>query len=215
MGGNRGRGIAGVAIFVLVIAGAFLLLARPTIPESALGSPFTRTSLLPPDPSEEPIQPGLSGIVGSDCPARIMSGRFWADLCWLATRQEDGDAATDQFTLSVYGTFGRGARWMVAEARLIEGSPLRDPEGEPQVDGGGCHVLPAGLLPLPGEIASETLCGRVAAGPGANPGSWRIAWTCEPCWPFDDADRAIGFQTAVTVPEGTLPNWDLAADLGE
>jgi hypothetical protein len=57
------------------------------------------------------------------------------------------------------------------------------------------------------------ICGHLEA---TEPAPWTsaITWTCRGCLLPDDADRAIDLYVTIGVPEGTVPTWDIYADVG-
>src|SRR5262245_37162760 len=208
---------AGLAIVIAaeVAFAAVVVFDRPSGPAaSGTTARIARTSLLPPKPTEPCKPTATTWVVGSECLARVVRASAYADLCWLATRHRDEDPVRDYYTLELRGTFGGSSvRWIVVEVRLIDGTPYPGTDGRPTGAGSGCVTVPAGVLAMPG-TAPDKLCGRIEGGPGANEGGWRMAWACDPCVFLDDADRAIGMRTDVTVAEDELPNWDLYAALG-
>ena len=138
-------------------------------------------------------------------------------LCWDAYRDpHDADPAKDYYRLSVRATFGgetgSGARWAILRARLV-GSPA-DGVFETWPDGrydGPCRQVDARTM---FESVPETVCGRTV-GTTEAPWTQRATWTCPGCFIPDHADRALTLRQLVAVPEGTVPSWELFADLGD
>lgn len=206
------RAVLAVALIAVAVATWVLYLDKPVIPAALASLPVDQTTVLPPAPNET-LPPG-SFLVASNCPDRIQRGAAWVDLCWGVLRTNDEDPTRDYYALNVGGSFGGpGVRWFVIDLEPI-GTAVLDPLDGDAIDGGGCHPLPLGLPLPPGAIAGEQLCGRVVSGPGADAGSWRASWACEPCNPFELPDRAMGLQYGITVPEGAVPAWGIYADLG-
>ncbi|MEO8273238.1 MAG: hypothetical protein ABI620_04160 [Chloroflexota bacterium] len=206
--------IVAVAIAAMA-AGYVFFIDRPMPPSTLIGEPpFTRTTLQSPDPLESLPPWATTWLVASGCPERVTSGTAYVDLCWTATRQRDEDARQDYYTLEVGGTFGGDARWLVVEAHPLDAGPLLRTEGLPDGRGAGCQSLDFGGAPPPGVAGQAQLCGRLDAGPGAEAGVWHLNWACEPCLPWEQADRPIALQLQVVVEEGTIPNWDLLAGIG-
>ena len=65
-----------------------------------------------------------------------------------------------------------------------------------------------------GPAGTETLCGRTTGSPAIDSRSHRVTWTCVGCLLADHLDRAIALQEFVAVPAGTVPTWEIFADLG-
>jgi hypothetical protein len=209
--------MAVVAGLVVVVLGALavVLFSRPEIPAAAPRVVVDRTALASPDPNESLDPSATSWIVQTDCADRVDRARGYVDLCWVVTRQQDVIADRDHYSIAISGTFGgESVRWLVVEARPDALAPNGETEGLPEGTATGCRPVPLGEPLPPGTVAGEELCGRIAGGPGATAGSWRVTWMCEPCLPFDDEDRAFSLRSEIFVPEGTLPNWEILADLG-
>jgi hypothetical protein len=60
----------------------------------------------------------------------------------------------------------------------------------------------------------ETVCGRTTGRIDAATWSQTVTWTCVGCLLPDDLDRAIALDQFVAVPAGTIPRWEIYADLG-
>jgi hypothetical protein len=60
----------------------------------------------------------------------------------------------------------------------------------------------------------ETLCGRTTATTRNDDWSQQATWTCESCLFPDHPDRALALQQWVAVAAGTVPSWEIFADLG-
>ncbi len=77
---------------------------------------------------------------------------------------------------------------------------------------GSCETVPVDLgLPVPD--TGEPICGHIT---GVDAGTWGHAatWTCVGCLLPDGRDRALSLYEAVGVPEGTIPSWQIYADVG-
>lgn len=76
---------------------------------------------------------------------------------------------------------------------------------------GACEPRVIGTVDL-GPI-EETVCGHTI---GFDTGTWahEADWTCVGCILPDDRNRSLSLYIAVGVPEGTVPEWDVYADVG-
>ena len=212
------------AIALIAIVGSVLVRATsPTIPTNDALTVVARTVLqgeITPDASEgvDPATLALSPM-GQEC-TEIQRQAGPLFLCWEAHRDPfDSDPVQDYYRLRVYGTFGgesgTGVRWVVVNARLVDGPSSNFFEAWPNyVFDGPCQdvdvALHSGGLPM-----SETLCGLTTGTTNRDDWSHRVAWNCTGC-PFfaDHADRAISLHEFVAVPAGTIPTWEISADLG-
>lgn len=208
--------LVGVAVVVVVLRWS------PPVPADAAAAPVARTAMSGPiarDASEEsdvsliPRSPS-----GQECLARIERTNGYLDACWAAYRYPaDSDPDKDYYLLNVYATFGPGAggspRWAILAADLA-GVPADSvltswPDGDFD---GTCRSTPVSLdLVDPG--TEVTMCGHIDAVPT---GTWgrSVTWTCEGCLVPDDRDRTLSLYVAVGVAAGTIPTWDIFADVG-
>ena len=213
--------VIGIALVVLAVAASRW---TPTVPADAASTVVATTALTGPvsadvtdDAMDEIPTPNAQACLPSiDRAAGPMS------LCYEAVRVADADPDTDYYQLRVHGTFGgetgSGVRWAVVRARLL-GTPANDVfTAEP--DGDYVGVCPVeDPLSGSGEPVAETentLCRatRTQAGDGPEPWSHHVAWTCTGCLIPDHSDRSIWLTEMVSVPRGTLPTWEILADLG-
>lgn len=223
----RRNGLLGVVAVVgiaLIVVAVIASQWAPTIPPDAASTVVATTDLSGPispdltdDTIEETPTPNAQACLPSiDRAAGPMS------LCYAAVRVADSDPESDYYQLRVYGTFGgetgSGVRWAVVRARLL-GTPAND-VFTAAPDGDYVGVCPmeeplAGTDPAPVE-AENTRCRatRTRAGDGPEPWSHQVAWTCTGCLIPDHSDRSIWLTEMVSVPGGTLPAWEILADLG-
>lgn len=215
------RNLWRVGVLAVVIAlgaiGAVYLLDRPVIPAIGAAVEVDRTALRAED--MEPLPANAAGglLVSWECSQRLQKASLYADLCWGVVRQADLDPEKDHYALHVGGTFGgQNVRWIALEARPLGTTMLAGTDGLPLGSSAGCHPLPLSLsnIPQSGVVYADQLCGRVSGGPGDVEGSWRVSWACEPCLMLESADREIDLEFSVIVPDGTIPNWSILADLG-
>ena len=171
------------------------------------------------DPETLPRSPS-----GTECLETIERPAGPMALCWDAYRDpHDADPLQDFYRLRVHGTFGRergaGVRWAAIRVRLI-GQPSNQtieswPDGEFD---GRCEEVKVSLGPGPdsGAVPVETLCARTAGSTTAGRDEWsqRVTWTCVGCLIADHKDRAIALHEWLAVPAGTVPSWEIFADLG-
>jgi hypothetical protein len=197
---------------IAALAGVLLVAAvvvrwSPTVPANAAMSPVARTA---------PATPHAH-----DCLARIERASGYMDVCWDAARlTNDADPEKDYYLLTAWATFGPAAggspRWAVLKADLV-GSPAGNvmTEWPAREYDGPCEPQPADLgmaaMVPPGSM--EVLCGRTVP---IRDDRWvrGVTWTCEGCLLPDDRDRALNLAVMVGVPEGTVPEWDIYADVG-
>ena len=198
---------------IVVIGGAAtaaiafsLLRWVPDVPADAASDPVVRTAMT-----------GSSTSAG-ECLPRIQRPSGYLDACWQADRERsEQDPDKDYYRLHVYGTFGPGTsgspRWARLAADLV-GTPADNvlmawPSGEWD---GPCEQQPV-TIGLGGPPIDETICGHTAA---AEPEPWTqvVTWTCRGCLIPDDRDRALSLHVIVGVPDGEVPEWDIAVDVG-
>ena len=209
-----------VAVVLAVVAGQW----TPTIPADAPSTVVATTDLhgpISPDVTDAtagqtPTPNAQACLPSIDRPAGSMS------LCYEAVRVADADATSDYYWLRVYGTFGAdqgsGVRWATVRARLL-GTPANQVfTGSPVGDYRGV-CPPEDPRPGTGEPvidAENSLCGatRTQGGDGPEPWSHQVAWSCIGCLIPDHADREIWLTEMVAVQPGTLPQWEILADLG-
>jgi hypothetical protein len=139
-------------------------------------------------------------------------------LCWAAYRDpHDADPDKDYYRFRVHGTFGgqsgSGVRWATVRVRLV-GEPLDNvfKAWPDSVIEGPCRQLDVQLGV--GPVQQETLCGRTAGASSSEGWSHTVTWTCEVCPDADHADRSIALQEFIGVAAGTVPTWEIFADLG-
>lgn len=138
-------------------------------------------------------------------------------LCWEAYRDvREGDPTRDYYRLRVYGSFGgesgSGVRWMSVRASLADG-PADHFEGWP----GGLYDGPCQEIPVPfgvGVFDMAILCGRTVGTTDVDDASHTVTWTCGGCLFPDHATRGIALYERVAVQSGTVPTWEVFADLG-
>jgi len=212
---------AGIGIVAIVVA-VVVLRWSPAVPADAASSPLTRTALSGPIAPDADEGTDISLIprspAGHECLPRIERSHGYIDACWDAYRHPaDSDPEKDYYLLEVFATFGPGSggspRWAVLRADL-DGAPADNvlttwPDGEFD---GTCQSVPVTLeLVNPGTEA--TLCGHIAP---AETSAWgrSVSWTCTGCLLHDGRDRALNLYIAVGVPAGTVPSWDIFADVG-
>jgi hypothetical protein len=217
-----------VAVAVAVIALAGVVAAQgwvPSVPADAGSTLVGRTVLqgeITPDATEGVESESLPrSPSGDECLDAIVRPAGRMDLCWGAYRDpHDADPDKDYYRIRVHGTFGSesgtGVRWVVVRVRLV-GEPRDNVfEGWPSgVFEGPCQqveVTSMGVGPIPPE--EEELCGRTEGASGTEEWSHRVTWTCVGCLIPDHGDRAIALQEFVGVAAGTVPTWEIFADLG-
>jgi hypothetical protein len=222
--GRVNRTIAFVAVVVAVTLVGAVVVSRwsPAIPDDEAIPMVATTALrgaIAPDVTDD-IDPGSipASPAGSECLDAIErpAGPMW--LCWQAYRDpHDADPLQDYYRLRVFGTFGgdggTGVRWASVRADLA-GSPSQGvfeawPSG---VYEGTCQEVDVslGTQPLP----PETLCGKTTGSASTDGWTQRVTWTCEGCLLPDHADRGFTLHEFVAVPAGTIPTWEIFADLG-
>ncbi len=212
-------GIA-VAVGIVAIVGA-VAIGRwtPTVPVDAATTVVATTNLtgpVPPDATGADGSDSTAGPAASECLPSIDRAAGPLSLCYEAFRIADADAPNDYYRLRLYGTYGgeqgSGVRWAVIRARLV-GVPVDNVfEAEPSGDYHGVCV-PEGP-PLEDQEPMTVGCGDTTAGAGPEPWSQQVAWTCTGCLTPDHRDRAIWLTEMVKVKGGTLPTWEIFADLG-
>lgn len=196
-------GIGAAAAAALAVA---VLRWVPEVPADVASDPVVRTSMRGSLPS------------GGECLPRIDRPSGYLDACWQAYRERtDRDPEKDYYHLHVYGTFGPGISGSPRWARLVGdlvGLPADNvlmawPSGEWD---GPCEQQPVSIG-VGGPAIVETMCGHTAA---AEPEPWThvVTWTCRGCLIADDHDRALSLHVIVGVPQGEVPAWDIAADVG-
>lgn len=213
----------GIMAVACVAAGAFVIVRwSPHVPADAASRAVARTVMVGDiapdevagsDPYDIPRSP-----YGQECLPRISNGAGYMDVCWEAYRDPfDADPEKDYYLLRVYSSFGRGAgdglRWAILKADLVgepqDGVLTSWPDG---VFDASCEPMRVGLsLNLPD--IEETLCGHINARDVA---AWGhiVTWTCEGCLLPSDRDRSLSLYEEVGVAEGTVPSWEVFADLG-
>lgn len=221
--------IAAVVVLVALVATGVWAAGRLNVevPADAAATIAARTVMTGPitpdvtdDQDTDLIAPSPSGQA---CLDRIDRPAGPLDLCWEASRDPaDGDPTKDYYRLHVYGSFGgvsgSGVRWVVVKARLI-GAPMDGafatwPEGTFE---GPCGSLTVGMAAgVSRSMTTEEICGRTTSveTPGAGGWSLRTTWTCEGCLFASHDTRPIALYEFVGVPEGTVPSWEISADLG-
>jgi hypothetical protein len=211
-----------VVVAVVLLAGSAVLSRWAPVPPSDAGSTIAmRTTLAgdaAPDPSDgvdpntvPPIPTG-AGCTTVSRPAGSMY------LCWTATRDmADADPVADYYRLRVLGTVnaesGSGVRWVAISARL-DGQPSNNVfKGWPDSTvTGPCQDYPVDLLVAKGD--TETLCGETVG--TTDVGRWKhtVTWACTGCLLPDRDAVGIVLHEEVAMPEGTLPTWEIGADMG-
>ena len=219
---RAGGTIIAVVDAVALAGGVFATGWKPTVPADAGSNLVSRTILegeVAPDATEGvdlgtiPRSPS-----GGECLDRIVRPAGWMDLCWSAYRDpNDGDPDKDYYRIRVHGSFGGegggGVRWAAVRVRLV-GEPLENvvtawPDG---VFEGPCQPVEVSIGV--GPTAPEELCGRTEGASSTEEWSHRVTWTCVGCLIPDRATRAIALHQLVGVVPGTVPTWEIFADLG-
>jgi hypothetical protein len=220
---SRARWAIVAVVGLIALAGAAAASRwNPSVPdESAL--PFLARTVLQGDMTPDATE-GVDAETlprspaGGECLDRIVRPAGWMDLCWNAYRDpNDGDRDKDYYRIRVYGSFagegGGGLRWAAVRVRLV-GEPLDNVlKGWPDwVFEGPCQPVEVslGVVPTP----SEELCGRTEGATNTEDWSHRVTWTCVGCLIPDHAMRAIALHELVGVAPGTVPAWEIFADLG-
>ena len=157
---------------------------------------------------------------GVGCPDQIVRpiGTFY--LCWEAYRDpNDGDPLQDYYHLRVHGSLGAesgtGLRWAVLRARLV-GQPSNQvfmtwPE---DTYNGPCHKVDVDALIHSQGHQSETICGRTTGSLDAATWTKTATWVCVGCVLPDRDYQALAIDEFIAVPEGTIPTWQIFADIG-
>jgi hypothetical protein len=210
-------------VAVLAVAGS--VFARgwtPSVPDDAGATPVARTVLtgeIPPDVTDGvdvatvPLTPsGQECLDPIDRPAGTLS------LCWEAHRSpNDADPSQDYYVLRVYGAFGGstdgGVRWASIRADLV-GEPSNNVlRGWPQgAFDGTCALVDSSLGD--GSTEPEMLCGRTIGATDHDTWSHRVTWVCVGCLIPDHTDHSIVLRELVAMREGSIPVWELFADIG-
>ena len=222
--------LRGSAVVVVVAVLAVLALTgnalasnwTPTIPSDAATTVLATTVLngdIPADVIGDFDGQALPrSPAGVGCPDQIVRpiGTFY--LCWEAYRDpNDGDLQQDYYHLRVHGSFGAdpgsGLRWAVLRARLV-GQPSNQvfmtwPD---HTYDGPCRKVDA-LIMSPGH-QTETVCGRTTGSLDAATWTQTATWVCVGCLIPDHDYRAIAIDEFIAVPEGTVPTWQIFADIG-
>lgn len=198
-------GAIGLGAAAALLAYAFFF--RPTVPSDAATTAVARAV-------------GTDGSApASTCLPRIEDAAGVMDVCWEAHRDtNETDPQKDYYQLRVWSTFGgdsgSGARWAMLKADL-EGTPADRvftawPEGDFE---GPCRQTEVHLLLL-GDPTVADVCGHTT---GRDVDSWghSATWTCESwCLIPSHDDRALSLYVLVGVADGTIPTWDIFAELG-
>lgn len=211
--------VAAIAVVVAVVARAVAPTIPETVPATIVANAIMTGQIAPDasdglDPETIPRSP-----VGQECLAVIERPAGPLSLCWEAIRDPfDADPAQDYYRLRVYGTFGgetgTGVRWVALRAKLL-GEPSNNvfegwPEGPYE---GPCQQVPVDLHT--GQTGtSETICGVTAGSRDPVGWSYRVTWHCVDCLFPDHTDRAISLYEFLAVQAGTVPSWEISADLG-
>lgn len=175
---------------------------------------------VPTDWADPVVRTVMEGSIpaGNQCLARIERPSGYLDACWHAWREmAEEDPDKDYYRLHVFGTFGPGAagspRWARFSADLVgtpAGSVLRTwPWGAYD---GACVQQPVSVGII-GPETVETICGHTEA---MEPEEWTnvVTWTCRGCLLPDDDDRSLTLHVLVAVPDGEVPEWDVAVGVG-
>jgi hypothetical protein len=185
--------------------------ALPLVARAVLKGEITPDATEGVDPDTLPLSPN-----GQECVEINRPAGPWS-LCWAAHRDpQDSDPAQDYYRFKVYGTFGgeaaTGVRWASVLVRLV-GEPSNNVfiNWPRDVFDGPCDQVDVTLMIGPPE--KETLCGRTSASDGREAWSYLVTWTCE-CLVPDHADRSLPLHQEIAVPQGTVPTWEIFADLG-
>lgn len=223
---SRTGWMAAVVAIIAVIPVSGVAFARnwtPTVPPEAPTTLVARTSLegkMVPDPAEgveiDSLGPSPFGGACLDTIERPVGAM---SLCWEVVRNmHDADPEQDYYLLRVHGTFGgdvgTGVRWAAVRARFIGESPQQVIDAWPKdVYDGPCQTVDVSFLG--GRALQETLCGRTTGTTNKTDRSQLVTWTCVGCLVPDHADRAIALEQSVGVREGTIPGWEIFADIGD
>ena len=126
----------------------------------------------------------------------------------------EADAPTDYYVLRLYGSH-EGLRWIAVNSRLA-GSPVDAfldawPNGTYQ---GPCRREPVSMLVPLSDLPADDVCGRTEGHVIAATWSHEVTWTCEGCLIPDATTRGISLYAVVGSPSGTVPTWDVFADVG-
>jgi hypothetical protein len=207
---------------VIALAGAAFANTRaPSVPDEVALPFLARTVLqgeMTPDATEG-VNPETLGRTpaGQECIAIDRPAGPWS-ICWAGFRYPyDADPSQDYYRFRVYGTFGgetgTGLRWASVLARLVGEPSNRVFETWPTgVYEGPCDQVDMSIGP--GPIEPEVMCGRTMGSAGREPWSYRVTWTCMSCLIPGHEDRSLSLHQWVAVPQGTIPTWEIFADLG-
>jgi hypothetical protein len=212
-----------VVVAVVALAGAYIVgNFKVAIPASAGTTSVARTTLEgapTPDPSEITDPNDLTpSPAGQACLARILRPEGWLDLCWEATREmAAGSPTQDYYRLRVYGTYsgesGTGVRWTVVRAKLLrspsDGALKGWPDGPYE---GACQQQPVSLPISHGE--QEMICGLTTGDLRTSDWTYTVTWTCVGCVLPDRSSRGLVLDEFIAVREGSVPNWEIFADVG-
>ena len=222
---GRARWAVAIVAVIAVVGLAGATVARgwtPSVPDSSAIPLVARTVLqgeIAPDVTDD-VDPDAIALspIGQECLDRIERPAGYLDLCWEAYKDShDADALQDYYRLRAYGTFGgesgTGVRWAVVRAHLV-GEPSNDvfeawPDG---VFDGSCKQVDVSLGPDP--VMPETLCGRTTGATATDDWSQTFTWTCVGCLIPDHANWSVALHELVAVPAGTIPTWEIYADIG-
>ena len=227
MGRIRGSVVVVIAVLAtLILAGTVLARSwTPSIPVDAATTVLATTVLT----DDFPVQVigGLSGSAparspaGIGCPDLIVRsvGTFY--LCWEAYRDaNDGDPAQDYYHLRVQGSFGgdpgTGVRWAVLRARLV-GKPSNEVFMTWPMDtyDGPCEDVAVDTLIMSSGRQTETICGRTTGSSDASTWTHTATWVCVGCVMPDHDPQALAIDEFIAVPAGTVPTWQILADIGD
>jgi hypothetical protein len=228
---NRNGRIGVVAASVAIVAVAAILAVAaiatgwtPAVPAEGALPLIARTVLtgeITPDVTEGVDPETLPrSPYGQECLDRIERQAGPLDLCWEAYRDpHDGDPLQDSYLLRVYGTFGgesgTGVRWASVRARLVGGpsnnvfSAWPDDTFEE-----ACREVAVSLGGIVRTLQPEWLCGRTTGRTNTEDWSHRVTWTCVGCLVPGHESRGIVLYNFVAVPAGSVPAWEIQADLG-
>jgi hypothetical protein len=219
-GGRRAWLAIAAGVIVVVIAGVALGSTTAHVPPDA-GSTIVMAAIVQGSPAPDPaadVDPDAPGTppAGSGC-TDVDRTAGSLHLCWSAYRTvAEADPQADYYLVKLKGTVsggsGSGIRWLAVSARL-DGTPANSvfsgwPTGTIV---GACSEQPVDLFLQTRDM--ETVCGRTTGVTGSR-FSHTVTWSCEQClFPTTDAVGIVLYE-AVAVPEGTLPGWQIGADLG-
>jgi hypothetical protein len=196
--------------------------STPSVPDEGTWPLVARTVLLGPmtPDATEGVDPDTLALspAGDDCVQIDRPAGSWL-LCWQAHRDpHDADPAQDYYRFHIGSSFGHeagtGARWAGIRVRLVDepsnGVFTNWPEG---VFEGPCKPVDVSVGGV-GPVEQETVCGRTTGSAGRAAWSYRVTWACVSCPLPNDADWSLPLHEWVAVPQGTVPTWEIYADLG-